>query len=326
MNFREFLIKLRNLLLLLFVLQGSLNKMSLTWREREHEEEDMIALHDPVMVNALRNCGLLKFFRISSMRAQITLLQYMLDAWDPINQVFQIRGKSIPLTIEDFYFLTGLSRRGAPISLSGSARGTDSMRDYVQQYCREGSQPSRDGKVVIREITDRSLRSILYTIGRMAGSAALHVANRSYVQHALECFQPKVFNWCDVVLVQMKSQLTKVKDGKLKNFGFGSILTAFALEKIPLMQPQYIILDLPSPTEPRMQRWVDHMSRHAGQPQITFTDAFFRWLERQEMVFSEYPYVGMDFRGDPDLVLPDGEQWGAIGKLFDHITVYCFYS
>ena len=90
------------------------SRMTLMWREREHEEEDMIALHDPVTVSALRNCGLLKFFRISSMRAQIRLLQYLLDAWDPVNQVFQIRGKSIPLTIVDIYFLTGLSRRGAP--------------------------------------------------------------------------------------------------------------------------------------------------------------------------------------------------------------------
>ena len=161
----------------------------------------------------------------------------------------------------------------------------DSVRDYVRQYCREGSQPSRDGKVIIREIADRSLRSILYTIGRMAGSASLHVANRSYMQHALECLQPKIFNWCDAILIQMKSQLTKVKDGKLKNFGFGSILTAFALEKIPLMQPQYIALDLPSPTEPRMQRWVDHMSRHAGQYQISFTNTFFRWFECQEVVY-----------------------------------------
>ena len=209
--------------------------MTLTWREREHEEEDMIALHDPVTVSALRNCGLLKFFRISSMRAHIRLLQYLLDAWDPINQVFQIRGKSIPLTIVDIYFLTGLSRRGAPISLSGTARGTNSTRDYIRQYCREGSQPSKDGKINIRDITDRYLRSILFTIGRMAGSAALHVANRSYMQHALECLQPKMFNWCDAVLVQMKSQLTKVKDGRLKNFGFGSILTAFSLEKILLM-------------------------------------------------------------------------------------------
>ena len=91
------------------------------------------------------------------------------------------------------------------------------------------------------------------------------------------------------------------------------------------MQSQYIALDLPSPTEPRMQRWVDHMSRHAGQSQISFSDTFFRWFDRQEMVYSEYPYAGMDFRGDPDLVLPDSEQWGAIGKIFDHITVYCFY-
>jgi len=40
--------------------------------------------------------------------------------------------------------------------------------------------------------------------------------------------------------------------------------------------------------------------------------------------FSEYPYAGMDFRGDPDLVMPAGEQWGVIGKLSDHISVYGF--
>ena len=43
------------------------------------------------------------------------------------------------------------------------------------------------------------------------------------------------------------------------------------------------------------------------------------------MVFSEYPYAGMDFRGDPDLVLPAGEQWHVIGKFFDHISVYHFF-
>ena len=109
------------------------------------------------------------------------------------------------------------------------------MRDYVRQYCREGSQPSKDGKIIIRDVTDRSLRTILFTFGRMAGSASLHVANRSYMQHALECLQPKVFNWCDAVLLVMKEQLTKIKNERLKNFGYGSILTAFALEKIPLM-------------------------------------------------------------------------------------------
>ena len=73
-----------------------------------------------------------------------------------------------------------------------------------------------------------------------------------------------------------------------------------------------------------MQRWVDHMSRHAGQSHISFYDTLFGWFDRQEMVYSNYPYAGMDFRGDPDLVLPAGEQWGAIGKFFDHIPIYNF--
>ena len=81
--------QIRILILLLFVFQRFIEaKMVVTWHEREHEEEDMLALHDPVTVNALRNCGLFKFFRISSMRQQINLLQYFLDAWDPTTQVF----------------------------------------------------------------------------------------------------------------------------------------------------------------------------------------------------------------------------------------------
>lgn len=134
------------------------------------------------------------------------------------------------------------------------------------------------------------------------------------MQYALECLEPKVFNWCDAVLLVIKEQLTKVKNERSKNFGYGSILTAFALEKIPLMQPQYVSLGPPVPTEPRMQRWVDLMARHVDQSQISFSDAFFEWFDRQEMVFDEYPYAGMDFQGDPDLVLPAGEQWGVIGK------------
>ena len=290
--------------------------MTVTWREREHEEEDMIVLQDLATVTALRNCGFLKFFRISSMRQQISLLQYLLDTWDPATQVFQIKGKNIPFTMEDIYFLSGLSRWGAPVSLSGPSPGGESVKDYVRRYCREGSQPGKDGKILIRDVTSRSLRTILFTIGRMAGSASVHAANRSYKQYTLECLEPKIFNWCDAVFLMIKEQLTKGKSGRLKNFGYGSILVAFALERIPLMQPQYIALTVPSPTEPRMQRWVDHMSRHAGQSQISFSVTFFGWFDHQEMYFSEYPYTGMDFRGDPDLPLPVGERWGALGNLF----------
>ena len=42
--------------------------MMITWREREHEEQDMIALNDPSTVRALRDCGLLKYLKLSGMR------------------------------------------------------------------------------------------------------------------------------------------------------------------------------------------------------------------------------------------------------------------
>jgi len=134
------------------------------------------------------------------------------------------------------------------------------------------------------------------------------------MQYALECLEPKVFNWCDAAFPVIKEQLTKVKNERSKNFGYGSILTDFSLEKIPLMQPQYISLGVLAPIEPLMQRWVDLMARHAGQSQISFSNSLFERFNHQEMVFAEYPYVGMDFRGDPDLVLLAGEQWGVIGK------------
>ena len=131
--------QIKILTLLLFVSEIHWRKMHVTWREREHEEDDMLSLHDLVTVNALRNRGLFKFFCISSMREQINLLQYFLDAWDLSTQVFQNRGKSIPLTVMDIYFLTDLSRQGAPISLSSSARGGESVIDYIHRYSREGS-------------------------------------------------------------------------------------------------------------------------------------------------------------------------------------------
>ena len=68
------------------------------------------------------------------------------------------------------------------------------MRDYIHQFCQEGSQPSRDGKIHIRDVSDQPLRKILFTIARLVGSVALHLANISYMQCAFECLEPKVFN------------------------------------------------------------------------------------------------------------------------------------
>lgn len=71
-----------------------------------------------------------------------------------------------------------------------------------------------------------------------------------------------------------------------------------------------------------MQRWVELMARHVGQSTIIFSTAFFSWLDRQHHLIEEHPYLGKDFHGDPDLILPVRAQWGAIGKLFDQSVFY----
>ena len=97
--------------------------MAITWHEREHEEQDMVSLKDLGIVETLRDCGLLKYFRLFGIRKQLELLQFLFHSWDPKNQAFHKGDKVLPILIDDIYFLIECSRHGAPISLSGSARG-----------------------------------------------------------------------------------------------------------------------------------------------------------------------------------------------------------
>ena len=55
------------------------------------------------------------------MRQQIELLEFLVRALDPAIEAFHIKNQVVPIIVEDVYFLIGLSRRGLPISLSGSA-------------------------------------------------------------------------------------------------------------------------------------------------------------------------------------------------------------
>ena len=63
-------------------------------------------------MNALRNCGLKKFFLIPCLRAQPELLQYLISIWDEHEQVFRLRDQVLELEVSDVYFITRLSRRG----------------------------------------------------------------------------------------------------------------------------------------------------------------------------------------------------------------------
>jgi len=65
------------------------------------------------------------------------------------------------------------------------------------------------------------------------------------------------------------------------------------------------------------------MYRHVEVPMINYTDTFFYWMEPWILMINDYAYAGMDFRNDPDLVLPKGSQWGDLGKkLFFSFMVF----
>lgn len=167
-------------------------KMVLTWREREHDIQDVIATNYPGIIQALTNCGLLKYFWILSMRAQTDMFQYLVRTWDVQGHHFRIGEHIVTINIEDIYFWIGLSWRGAHNSFYGYWRGEESMKYYVATYY-EKSQPSSDRKIEIKEICDLHLRTILFTITHLASSTTPHLATKSQMQYALECLEPPIF-------------------------------------------------------------------------------------------------------------------------------------
>ena len=87
-----------------------------------------------------------------------------------------------------------------PISLSGSVVGGETVRNYILQHFYPGAEPRKYGKINIWDVRYFPLRTILFTIAKLVGIVTLHVANRSYMQYALECLEPTVFNWSEAIL------------------------------------------------------------------------------------------------------------------------------
>jgi hypothetical protein len=93
------------------------DKIVLEWREREHEEVDVIVDRDPGAQMALKRCGLYKFWALKGMRAHVRFLEMFVGYWDPDSESFNLDGKPLRIEVEDIYFLTGLSRRGEVVNL-----------------------------------------------------------------------------------------------------------------------------------------------------------------------------------------------------------------
>ena len=61
-------------------------------------------------------------------------------------------------------------------------------------------------------------------------------------------------------------------------------------------------------------------------PRTAFDDDFFTWWDQFIIAVDDYPYSGLDFRGDPDLELPPDAAWGEIGKNFFDFMIFLDFS
>lgn len=69
---------------------------------------------------------------------------------------------------------------------------------------------------------------------------------------AVDCFRGTVFNWCDAVLANIKGQLTKAKNAQLKTFGYGALVVSFGLERVLILIPQQLTVEVGLPREPKL--------------------------------------------------------------------------
>jgi hypothetical protein len=79
----------------------------------------------------------------------------------------------------------------------------------------------------------------------------------------------------------------------------------------------------PGPRDLRMLRWCQLMARHVAGPFVKYDDIFFVWLQNQMLMVDDYAYAQLDFRGDPNLALPEDAQWGDLGKKY---TIFLFLN
>jgi hypothetical protein len=117
------------------------------------------------------------------------------------------------IELEDVYFLTGLSKRVAPVILSGQRELPMPVEDYLENHCVPGSILV-GGIITIKDIRDLPLRSIIFSITSMEGSTNSHLVSRSQVAYGLQCLETTLFNWSVGFLQNVKEQITRCKAGQ----------------------------------------------------------------------------------------------------------------
>ena len=122
------------------------------------------------------------------MRSNVRLLEFLINYWDHDLGMFDLQGEFLEITLEDIYFISGLSRWGALVNLEGTSRGGDllSVQNYIDIYYVPGTQ-KRGSYIPIVHIRSFPLQVLKSTIVRVAGSSSLHLATQNQMRLAVDC-------------------------------------------------------------------------------------------------------------------------------------------
>jgi hypothetical protein len=95
------------------------------------------------------------------MRAQVRLLQLLVNFWDPETEVFNLDGKPLRFEVDDIYFITRLSCRGEVVNIKAyEAGGGMTMEEYIATHCVAGIDKV-GSQLPIRVIENLSLKIIM---------------------------------------------------------------------------------------------------------------------------------------------------------------------
>ena len=96
------------------------------------------------------------------------LLEHILWMWNPEQQYFEVGAHILTIEVEDIYFLIGLSRQGAPISLTSSHGGGITTQELIDRHYIPGTR-TLGNKIPIKAVVDGPLRTVLFPMQRVAG-------------------------------------------------------------------------------------------------------------------------------------------------------------
>jgi hypothetical protein len=121
------------------------------------------------------------------MRAQVRLLQMLVNYWDLEIKAFNLDGKPLMIEVDDIYFIVGLSRQGEVENIKAwGVGGGMIMEEYIATHCVAGID-KLGSQLPIKEIESLSLKIIVLVPTWISESASLYQASNPLMLYAVEC-------------------------------------------------------------------------------------------------------------------------------------------